>query len=138
VFVAATLSFIVFTFGSLLVAVQIASTQLTPRIIATVLLRDNTIRTIAALFVLSFVFDLGLLARTQTVVLYVPLTVSLLLTLTSIGAFLYQMDYAARLLRPISIFFSWTGPSIAVPSGSSPLASIGAPASVLLQRPSTS
>ena len=103
VFVAATLSFIVFTFGSLLVAVQIASAQLTPRIIATVLLRDNTIRTIAALFVLSFVFDLGLLARTQTVVLYVPLTVSLLLTLTSIGAFLYLMDYAARLLRPISI-----------------------------------
>src|SRR6478609_2052289 len=102
-FVAAMLSFIVFTFGSLLVAVQIASTQLTPRIIATVLLRDNTIRTIAALFVLSFVFDLGLLARTQTVVLYVPLTVSLLLTLTSIGAFLYLMDYAARLLRPISI-----------------------------------
>ena len=34
-FVAAMLSFIVFTFGSLLVAVQIASAQLTPRIIAT-------------------------------------------------------------------------------------------------------
>jgi uncharacterized membrane protein len=65
-FIAAMLSFIVFTFGSLLVAVQIASTQLTPRIIATVLLRDNTIRMIAALFVLSFVFDVGLLARTQT------------------------------------------------------------------------
>jgi len=102
-FVAAMLSFIVFTFSSLLVAVQIASAQLTPRIIATVLLRDNTIRIIAGLFVLSFVFSLGLLARTQTVVLYLPLSVSLLLTLTSIGAFLYLMDYAARLLRPISI-----------------------------------
>jgi uncharacterized membrane protein len=101
--VAAMLSFIVFTFSSLLVAVQIASAQLTPRIIATTLLRDNTIRLIAALFVLSFVFDLGLLARTQTTVLYVPLTVSIALTLSSIGAFLYLMDYAARLLRPISI-----------------------------------
>jgi uncharacterized membrane protein len=101
--VAAMLSFIVFTFSSLLVAVQIASAQLTPRIIATTLLRDNTIRFIAALFVLSFVFDLGLLARTQTTVLYVPLTVSIALTLSSIGAFLYLMDYAARLLRPISI-----------------------------------
>ena len=39
-----TLSFIVFTFGSLLVALQIASGQLTPRIIATTLLRDNVIR----------------------------------------------------------------------------------------------
>jgi len=105
-FIAAMLSFIVFTFGSLLVAVQIASTQLTPRIIATVLLRDNTIRVIAALFVLSFVFDVGLLARTQTAVLYMPLTVSLLLTLLSIGAFLYLMDYAARLLRPISIVWN--------------------------------
>ena len=101
--VASMLSFIVFTFSSLLVAVQIASAQLTPRIIATALLRDNTIRMIAALFVLSFVFDLGLLARIQTTVLYVPLTVSIALTLASIGAFLYLMDYAARLLRPISI-----------------------------------
>jgi uncharacterized membrane protein len=102
-FVAAMLSFIVFTFSSLLVAVQIASAQLTPRIIATALLRDNTIRLIAALFVLTFVFDLGLLARTQAAVLYVPLTVSLVLTLTSIGAFLYLMDHAARLLRPVAI-----------------------------------
>jgi uncharacterized membrane protein len=102
-FVAAMLSFIVFTFGSLLVAVQIASAQLTPRIIATVLLRDNTIRLIAALFILSLVFDLGLLARTQASVLYLPLTVSVLLNLTAIGAFLYLMDHAARLLRPITI-----------------------------------
>jgi uncharacterized membrane protein len=35
--VTATLSFLVFTFGSLLVALQVASGQLTPRIIATTL-----------------------------------------------------------------------------------------------------
>ena len=104
-FVAAMLSFIVFTFGSLLVAVQIASAQLTPRIIATVLLRDNNIRLIAALFILTLVFDLGLLVRTQELVLYVPLSVAVLLNLTSIGAFLYLMDYAARLLRPITILW---------------------------------
>ena len=102
-FIAAMLTFIVFTFSSLLVAVQIASAQLTPRIIATALLRDNTIRLTAALFVLTFVFNLGLLARTQTTVLYVPLTVSLALTLISIGAFLHLMDYAARLLRPVTV-----------------------------------
>ena len=39
-----TLSFVVFTFGSLLVAIQVASGQYTPRIIATTLLRDNVIR----------------------------------------------------------------------------------------------
>src|SRR5436853_63065 len=45
-----TLSFIVFTFGSLIVAIQIASGQLTPRIIATTLLRDNVIRFTVGLF----------------------------------------------------------------------------------------
>ena len=39
-----TLSFIVFTFGSLLIAIQVASGQYTPRIIATTFLRDNVIR----------------------------------------------------------------------------------------------
>jgi uncharacterized membrane protein len=38
--------------------------------------------------------------------LYLPLTVSLVLTMTSIGAFLYLMDYAARLLRPGSVVWS--------------------------------
>ncbi|MFZ0110364.1 MAG: DUF2254 family protein, partial [Pseudolabrys sp.] len=42
--ITATLSFIVFTFGSLLVALQVASGQLTPRIIATVLVRNNVVR----------------------------------------------------------------------------------------------
>src|SRR5215467_1537269 len=39
--VTATLSFVVFTFGSLLVALQVASGQMTPRIIATILVRNN-------------------------------------------------------------------------------------------------
>jgi uncharacterized membrane protein len=38
-----SLSFLVFTFGSLLVAIQIAGGQLTPRVIAT-MLRDNVVR----------------------------------------------------------------------------------------------
>jgi uncharacterized membrane protein len=46
--VTANLSFLVFTFGSLLVAIQVAGGQYTPRIIATTLLRDNTIRCPAA------------------------------------------------------------------------------------------
>ena len=40
-FVSITLAFVVFTFGSLLVAIQVASAQLTPRLIATTLLRNG-------------------------------------------------------------------------------------------------
>jgi len=49
-----TLSFIVFTFASLLMAIQVASGQYTPRIIATTLLRDNVIRYTVGLFVFTF------------------------------------------------------------------------------------
>jgi len=45
------LSFVVFTFGSLLVAIQVAGGQYTPRIIATTLLRDNTIRFTVSYFI---------------------------------------------------------------------------------------
>ena len=51
-----SLSFIVFTFGSLLVAIQVASGQYTPRIIATTLLRDNVIRFTVGLFIFTFLF----------------------------------------------------------------------------------
>jgi uncharacterized membrane protein len=103
VFIAGILSFIVFTFASLLVAIQVASAQLTPRVIATTLLRDGTIRLVVALFVLTFAFDLGVTARTQDQVPYLLVTVALVLSITSIAAFLYLIDYAARLLRPVSI-----------------------------------
>src|SRR6478735_8545884 len=54
--ITSTLSFIVFTFGSLLVAIQIAGGQLTPRIIATTLLRDNVVRYTVGLFVFALLF----------------------------------------------------------------------------------
>jgi uncharacterized membrane protein len=101
--VSATVAFIVFAFSSLLVAIQIASAQLTPRIIATTLLRDNTIRGVIALFVLTLAFGVGTLARAQDRVPYLLLTVAVLLAGTSTVAFIYLIDYAARLLRPVSI-----------------------------------
>ena len=53
--ITATLSFVVFTFGSLLVALQVASGQLTPRIIATVLVRNDVVRYTARPFLLHAV-----------------------------------------------------------------------------------
>ena len=58
-----TLSFVVFTFGSLLVAIQVAGGQLTPRIIATTLLRDNVVRYSVGLFVFTLVFAVMALNR---------------------------------------------------------------------------
>ena len=60
-----TLSFVVFTFGSLLVAIQVASGQMTPRIIATTLLRDPVIKYTVGLNVLTLLFAIGGLNRTE-------------------------------------------------------------------------
>ena len=61
-----SLSFTVFTFASLLVAIQVASGQYTPRIIATTLLRNNVIRYTVGLFVFSFIFAIKALNRIET------------------------------------------------------------------------
>lgn len=98
-----TLSFIVFTFGSLLVAVQIAGGQLTPRIIATTLLRDNVVRYTVGLFVFTLIFAVMALDRLENEVHEIVSLVVALLGITCIAAFLFLIDYAARLLRPVSI-----------------------------------
>jgi uncharacterized membrane protein len=83
------LSFLVFTFGSLLVAVQVASGQLTPRIIATTLLRDNVIRFTVGLFVFTLLFAIGTVARIETNVPHLVMWVSAILGLGSLMAFLF-------------------------------------------------
>ncbi len=98
-----TMSFIVFTFGSMLVALQVASGQLTPRIIATTLLQDNTIRFTVGLFVFSLLFAAGTRARIDTDIPRLAANLAVLLGIVSVMAFLYLIDYTARLLRPVSI-----------------------------------
>jgi uncharacterized membrane protein len=98
-----TLSFIVFTFGSLLVAIQVASGQLTPRVIATTLLRDNVVRYSVGLFVFSLLFAISIQNRIEGTRDQLVLVVAGVLGLLSTAAFLYLIDYAARLLRPIGV-----------------------------------
>ena len=98
-----TLSFMVFTFGSLLVAIQIAGGQLTPRIIATTLLRDNVVRYSVGLFVFSLVFAVMSLNRLEKNVPEIVAAITALLGIACMAVFLFLIDYAARLLRPVSI-----------------------------------
>jgi len=98
-----TLSFLVFTFGNLLVAIQVASGQLTPRIIATALLRDNVVRYSVGLFVFTLIFAVSALNRLDKNVPELVALVTVLLGIVCMAAFLFLIDYAARLLRPVSI-----------------------------------
>ena len=111
----ANLSFLVFTFGSLLVAIQIAGGQYTPRIIATTLLRDNTIRYIVSYLVFTWLFANRVATRMgEETVHQFNLFTAAMLGLVSIGVFLYMIDYAARFLRPVSIVARVAAAGIAV------------------------
>ena len=98
------LSFLVFTFGSLLVAIQVAGGQYTPRIIATTILRDNAIRFTVGYFVLTLLFCVRVLSMMGGEIVYQFNTFFAgAMGLVSIVMFLYLIDYAARFLRPASI-----------------------------------
>jgi len=101
--ITATLSFVVFTFGSLLVAIQVASAQLTPRIIATTLLRNGVVKYTVGLFIFTLMFAISAQNKMEKDVHQLVMLVAALLTIFCFAAFLYLIDYAARLLRPISI-----------------------------------
>jgi uncharacterized membrane protein len=92
-------AFIVFVCSALLVAVQLASSQLTPRIIA-VVFKARIIKVSLVVFVFAFTFTLAALVRVTTVV--PPLTVHLAAyaCLASLVVFLYLIDQVGKSLRP--------------------------------------
>jgi uncharacterized membrane protein len=106
VVVTLTISFIVFTFGSMLVAIQVASGQLTPRIIATTLLRDNVIRFTVGLFIFTMLFAVGTRARIDEATPRLAIAISVVLGFASVTAFLFLIDYTAKLMRPVTIVWS--------------------------------
>ena len=123
--VTATLSFIVFTFGSLLVAIQVASAQMTPRIIATTLLRDNVVKYTVGLFIFTLLFALSAQNRMTDVVHQLILFITALLGVSCFAAFFYLIDYASRLLRPISILTRVGNDGLAVIKSVYPDTSLG-------------
>lgn len=113
-FVTATLSFVVFTFGSLLVAIQVASAQMTPRIIATTLLRNDVVRYTVGLFIFTLMFSLSAQNKMVKDVHQLVMLTATLLGIMSFAAFFYLIDYASRLLRPVSILVQVVADGLAV------------------------
>jgi uncharacterized membrane protein len=96
------LTFIVFVFSILLVAVQLASAQLTPRIIA-IIYRTGIIRLSLTVFVFAFTYSLAALSRIEGAVPQLSAWVAAYSCVASIGVFLYMIDYVGKSLRPVSL-----------------------------------
>ena len=100
--ISSSIAFIVFTFSSMIVAIQVASGQLTPRIIATTLLRDTAIRRSVGLFVYVLLLAISVRTRTDTIPRFL-VSLTGILALVSVIVFMFLIDHAARLLRPVNI-----------------------------------
>jgi uncharacterized membrane protein len=100
--VGSVFTFVVFVFSILLVAVQIASANLTPRVIATIL-AHRPVRVCLGLMVFTFIYGLAVLARVEETVPQLPVAVVIAASLSSLVAFLYLIDHLARRLRPVSV-----------------------------------
>jgi uncharacterized membrane protein len=92
----AMFSFIVFVCSALLVAVQLASAQLTPRIIAVVVNNQGT-RISLSVFVFTFTFSLAALVRVGDTV---PLLNAYIATFSSLASLCYFLYPSTRSARP--------------------------------------
>lgn len=99
------LSCLVFTFGSLLVAIQVAGGQYTPRIITTTLLCDNVIRCIVGLFIFTLLWVNRALVQLgfDPNVPQLQILLAACFGLISLISFIVLIDYSAKLLRPVSL-----------------------------------
>jgi uncharacterized membrane protein len=100
--VASVFTFVVFVFSILLVAVQIASANLSPRVIAGIL-AHRPVRVCLGLMVFTFVYGLSVLGRIEATAPQLPVAVVVASSLASIVAFLYLIDHLGRRLRPVSV-----------------------------------
>lgn len=96
---ASMFTFIVFVSSILLLAVQLASAQLTPRIIALVF-RDSVTKISLTVFVFTFTFSLSVLARVNTIVPILTVRLAAYSCLVSLVVFLILIEHVGRLLRP--------------------------------------
>jgi uncharacterized membrane protein len=99
------LTFIVFVFSIMLVAVQLASAQLTPRIIAR-FFRSDVLRISLTVFVFAFTFTLATLSRTENVVPQTAVWIASYCCAGCIGVFVYLIDSVGKSLRPVSLLTS--------------------------------
>jgi uncharacterized membrane protein len=92
-------TFIVFLASMLLLLLQVASAQLTPRVVG-IVFQDAVTRFSLTLFTFTFTFTLSVLLRIQASVPGITPYVSAYLCLLSLGVFLFLVNHVGKSLRP--------------------------------------
>ncbi|HTY40244.1 MAG TPA: DUF2254 domain-containing protein [Thermoanaerobaculia bacterium] len=93
------LALIVFAFSILLLAIQIAGGQLSPRIIATIF-RTPFLKAAISVFVFSYAYSLAALSRIGDRVPQLPVTLAIAASLSSLALFIYLVQRVGEAFRP--------------------------------------
>jgi len=100
---AAMLSFVVLFFSVLLLTVQIASSTLSPRIIARPF-RSRALKASLGLFVFTLIYSMAVVARgTEGNIGQLATAMVIVLTIISICVFLYVVEHVSKELRPVTV-----------------------------------
>lgn len=93
------LSLIVFAFSILLLAIQLAGGQLSPRVIARIF-RTRLLKVTLSAFVFSYTYALAALSRIGDRVPQLPVAVAIVASLVSLGVFIYLVQRIGEAFRP--------------------------------------
>jgi len=100
---AAMLSFVVFFFSVLLLTVQIASSNLSPRIISRPF-RSRAVKASLGLFVFNLIYSMAVVARgTEGNLGQLATAMVIVLTVVSICVFLFVVEHVSKQLRPATV-----------------------------------
>jgi len=100
---AAMLSFVVLFFSVLLLTVQIASSTLSPRVIARPF-RSRTLKASLGLFVFTLIYSMAVVTRgTEGDLGHLATAMVIVLTVISICVFLYVVEHVSKQLRPVTV-----------------------------------
>jgi len=101
-FTSSMLTLVVFVVSSLLIVVQLASAQLTPRIIAKVFV-SRGIKAVLCIFTFSYAYTIAASARIDETT-HLPVAFAIVCNLACLAIFFWFAQFLGSSLRPISVF----------------------------------
>jgi uncharacterized membrane protein len=96
------LTFIVFAFSMILLAVQMASGQLSPRVISRIF-ESSPVKVTLGVFTFSYTYTLATVGRIEARVPQLPVLIAVVASLFSIVLFVYLIQHVGKALRPVMI-----------------------------------
>ena len=104
-FTASMLTLVVFVVSSLLIVVQLASAQLTPRIIAMVF-ADRRLKWVLSIFTFAYTYTIAASGRIDDTTPQLPVAFAIVCNLVCIAIFFWFVQWLGGSLRPIAVLQS--------------------------------